>query len=78
MLATSAKAYGQLLWRMTGLTVERKSIRLLPLWNSIVFSNDKGTPYHSPALIRRGVLTMGDIAQGRAADPEKLAVIAPT
>ena len=78
VLATSAKAYGRLLRRMRGLAVEGKNIRLLPLWNSIVFSNDKGTPYHSPALIRQGVLTVGDIAQGRAADPEKLAVIAPT
>ena len=58
--------------------MEKKSIRLIPLWNSIVFSNDKGTPYHSRALIRRGVLTVGGIALGRAADPEKLAVIAPT
>ena len=78
VLATSAKAYGRNLRRIRGLAVKGKNIRPLPLWNSIVFSNDKGTPYHSPALIRRGVLTVGDIVQGRAADPEKLAVIAPT
>ena len=54
------------------------SVTQLPLWNTAIFQRETGATYQCPALIRRGVLQVGDLLKDGGLDEAKLATIAPT
>ena len=77
-MATGAKPYGELRSKMTGLNGRKGSITQLPLWNTAIFQRETGATYQCPALIRKGVLRVGDLLKDRGLDEAKLAPVAAT
>ena len=71
-MATAAKAYGELRSKMAGLSDPKESATLLPLWNTAIFQRATGPTYQCPALIRKGVLQVGDLLKHGGLDEEKL------
>ena len=63
---------------MPGLNEPKGLSTQLPLWNTAVFQKETGATYQCPALIRKGVLRIGDLLKEGGLDEAKLAPVAAT
>ena len=77
-LATSAKAYGQLKSRLTGMNIPMSQMAQIPLWDNTIFQTDTGVSYRCPRLMRMGVYQVGDMLIGDRIEEDKVNLIAPT
>ena len=77
-MATVAKVDGELHSKMAGLNEPKESVTRLPLSNTAIFQRQTGATYQCPALIRRGVLQVGNLLKDGRVDEAKLAPVAAT
>ena len=77
-MATAAKAHEELRPKMAGLHEPKESVTRPPLWNTAIFQRETGATYQCPALLRRGILRVGDLLKDGGLDEAKLAPIAAT
>ena len=63
---------------MAGLSEPKESVILLPLWNTAIFQRATGAMYQCPALIRQGVLRVGDIPKDGGLGEVELKPVAGT
>ena len=71
-VSTSAKAYGDLGTSMRGLSVPRRDILKLPLWNSTLFRSAAGPTYQCTKLMKQGVQTVEHMIYEGTLDENKM------
>ena len=74
-VAMAAKAYGELGTLMRGLSIPRRDMMKLPLWNSTLFRSKGGASYQSTKLVRKGVHKVGHMIHDGALDEDKMGQI---